>query len=133
MIEHSHVDKFAAVFAEAILTFLDSGEMQWLAWDGHSLRFDFGSTELDPPAIPVMLFVDEHWDKLVGDVGEVTDPESPHFDSAALRKGIEMQIAQEGFGERLLLGFQQRLARLESGEDEDGDEDVRGEAPDDEN
>jgi hypothetical protein len=134
MLEDSHIQKFAAVYAEAVLTFLDSNEAQWLTWDGHSHRFDFGSTEMDIPQIPVMLFVDADWTKVVGDVGEITDPESPDFDTDALRIAIEAQIADEGFGERLLKGFQERLEKLESGEDdedgEDRDEDDQAEEDD---
>ncbi|HUP92968.1 MAG TPA: hypothetical protein VM074_12040 [Solimonas sp.] len=132
MIEQSHIQKFAAVYAEAVLTFLDSGEAQWLAWDGHSHRFDFASVEMDEPQVPVMLFVDAGWTQVLGDIGEVIDPESPHFDIDALRAAIEEQIADEGFGERLLKGFQERLERLASaGEDEEDEEaDKAPEPPD---
>lgn len=119
MVEPSHVRKFAAVYAEAVLTFLDSGEAQWLTWDGHSHRFDFASVELDPPEIPAMLFVDASWTLVLGDMGEIVDPEHPDFDAEALRAAIEAQLVDEGFGERLLKGFQERLERLASGEDEE--------------
>jgi hypothetical protein len=122
MIDDSHIKKFAAVYAEAVLTFLDSREEQWLTWDGHSHAFDFGSIEMDTPPVPVMLFVDSDWLKVVGDVGEITDPESPDFDADSLRSAIEAQIADEGFGERLLRTFQERLDKLESGIEDDEDE-----------
>ena len=135
MVDDSHIRKFAAVYAEAVLTFLDSHEAQWLTWDGQSHNFDFGSTEMDVPQKSVMLFVDADWTKVVGEVGEVTDPESPDFDSSALRDAIEAQIADEGFGERLLRIFQERVAKLESGEedeeDEDRDEDERDKSDED--
>ena len=133
MIDDSHIKKFAAVYAEAVLTFLDTREEQWLIWDGRSLNFDFGSIDLDPPPVPVMLFVDADWTKVLGDTGEIDDPEAPDFDADALRSAIETQIADEGFGERLLRTFQERLEKLESGEldedEEDADEDQR-ERPD---
>ena len=118
MIEQSHIDKFAAVYAEAVLTYLDSQEPQWVTWDGHSHRIDFTSIELDDPDVPAMLLVDEHWPKIVGDVAEIIDPDDPDFDLDALRNAIEAQITEEGYGERLLKGFQERLARLLSGEEE---------------
>lgn len=129
MVEDSHVKKFAAVYAEAVLTFLDSREPQWVTWDGRSHQFDFGSMEMDIPPIPVMLFVDDGWSKVLGDIGEIAEPESPDFDSDALRSAIEAQIADEGFGERLLKIFQERLARLDRGEedDDDGDDEERKE------
>lgn len=119
MIESSHIQKFAAVYAEAVLTFLDSGEAQWVTWDGHSHRFDFTSVELDDPEVPAMMFVDASWEQVVGDTGEINDPESPDFDIEALRNAIEHQMTDEGYGERLLKKFQERLARLEEGEDEE--------------
>ena len=122
MIDDNHIRKFAAVYAEAVLTFLDSHEEQWLTWDGHSLAFDFGSIEMEPPAVPVMLIVDHDWTKVLGDVGEITDPESPDFDTDALRNAVEAQIADEGFGERLLRTFQERLDKIQSGEPLDEDE-----------
>jgi hypothetical protein len=136
LIEEAHIKKFGAVYAEAVLTFLDSGEAQWLTWDGHSLAFDFGSIELDPPPVPVMLYVDADWTKVVGEVGESIDPESPDFDADALREAVEAQVADEGFGERLLLRFQERLEKFEAGElDEDeggADEEEEHEADEDE-
>jgi hypothetical protein len=122
MIDDSHIRKFAAVYAEAVLTFLDSHEEQWLTWDGHSHAFDFGSVEMEPPPVPVMLVVDHDWNKVMGDVGESTDPESPDFDADALRNAVEEQIADEGFGQRLLRTFQERLEKIESGEPLDEDE-----------
>jgi len=123
MIDEAHVKRFAAVYAEAVLTFLDTREAQWLAWDGQSHTFDFGSTEMDAPPIPVMLFIDEDWTKVIGEVGEVTDHESPDFDPEALRAAIEAQVADEGFGEKLLRRFQERLDRIQSGEEEELEED----------
>jgi hypothetical protein len=129
MIEASHIQKFAAVYAEAVLTFLDSREAQWLTWDGQSHRFDFASVELDPPGVPAMLYVDADWVQVIGDVGEIVDPESPDFDADALRNAIEAQITDEGYGERLLKGFQERLATLraalEAGVDEEDDDNRR--------
>ncbi len=119
-IEPTHIAKFSAVFAEAVLTWLDSGEPQWLTWDGHSHRFDFSSIELDEPIMPVMLIVDENWEKLCGEISEVTDPESSHFDNEALRNGIEDQLVNEGAGERILKMHLKRLEKLaEEGELED--------------
>lgn len=119
MIEASHIHRFAAVYAEAVLTFLDSGEPQWVSWDGFSHRFDFTSVAMEDPQIPAMLLVDEGWTQVVGEVGEIIDPESPHFDIDALRNAIEAQIMNEGYGERLLKGFQERLERLHSGDEDD--------------
>lgn len=122
VIEPAHLQKFAAVFAEAVLTFLDSGEAQWVLWDGRSHQFDFSSVELDDPQLPAMLFVDASWPQALGDLNEVTDPEDPDFDMDALRNAIETLLLDEGYGERLLKGFQERLARIEAGEiDEDDD------------
>lgn len=115
MIEQSHIDKFAAVYAEAVLTFLDSREAQWVLWDGHSHRFDFASVEMDEPTIPVMLHVDAAWNEVMN-VDEITDPDNPHFDIDALRNAIEKAITDEGFGERLLKGFQERLQKIADGE-----------------
>ncbi|HSW13394.1 MAG TPA: hypothetical protein VLI06_11180 [Solimonas sp.] len=122
-IEQSHVEKFAAVCAEAILTFLDSGEPQWVTWDGHSHRFDFLSVELDPPIIPVVLSIEEGWDQ-IGDFGEITDPSHEHFDPEALRDAILQLLTEEGLGERLLKRFLTRLEKLEEESDED-----EGDAP----
>ena len=119
-LETTQIAKFSAVFAEAVLTWLDSGEPQWLTWDGHSHRFDFSSIELDEPLLPVMLIIDEHWEKLCGEIGEVTDPESSHFDMEALRVAIEEQLIEEGAGERILKMHLKRLEQLaEDGEPED--------------
>ena len=131
MVELSHIRKFAAVYAEAVLTFLDSGEAQWLTWDGHSHRFDFASVELDPPEIPAMLFVDASWTLVLGDMGEIVDPEHPDFDPEALRAAIEAQLVDEGFGERLLKGFQERLERLASGDEDEEDPGEGAPAPED--
>jgi hypothetical protein len=112
--------KFAAVYAEAVLTFLDSGEAQWVLWDDAADFFDFASVELDQPDLPILLFVDASWQRLC-DVDAVTDPDSPQFDAGALRTAIESQIADEGLGERILKKY---LERRESGdEEEDADED----------
>jgi len=119
MIEHSHIQKFAAVIAEAVLTYLDSGEPQWVTWDGYSHRFDFTVFSLDAGDTPAMLMIDENWPKAVGDVAEIIDPEHPEFDIDALRNAIEAQIMDEGYGERLLKVFQERLERIRSGEIED--------------
>lgn len=131
MIESSHLDKFAAVYAEAVLTFLDSGEAQWVTWDGYSQRFDLCSVERDDPSMPAMLLVDAGWTQLIGEVPEIIDPESPDFDIDALRNAIEAQILNEGYGERLLKGFQERLERIRRGDFGD-EEDQAGSEPDDE-
>jgi hypothetical protein len=125
-VELSQIEKFAAVCAEAVLTFLDSGEPQWVTWDGHSHRFDFVSVELDPPAVPVVLSIDEAWDQ-IGDIGEVTDPDSEHFDPEALRQALEHLLINEGVGERILKRF---LARLEKLLEESEDADDAPEEPD---
>lgn len=117
MITEQHVERFSEIYAEAVLTFLDSGDAQWLTWDGLSLDFDFQSVELDPPTNPVMLFVDASWTQVIGDVDAVTDPEADEFEPFALRDAIVAQISGEGYAERLLIGFQERLAKLE----EDGE------------
>lgn len=119
MIDDRFVQKFAAVYAEAVLTFIDSGEAQWLTWDGTSLNFDFASVELDAPRGPIMTFVDAAWEKVVGDLDAATDPDDPDFDLDALRRAIEFHMTDQGYGERLLKGYQERLARLEAGEDEE--------------
>ena len=118
-LEQTQVVKFAAVLAEAILTFLDSGEAQWLTWDGLSHRFDFASVEMDEPRQLVLLHVDAGWEQLVGDVGEVTDPDHPHFDIDALRNAIEHQLTEEGVGEKILKQFLKRLEQIKSGEADD--------------
>jgi len=137
MVDEEHVARFAAVYAEAALTFLETREAQWIAWDGQSHAFDFGSTEMDAPPIPAILLVDEDWTKVIGEVAAVTDPESPDFDADELRDAIVAQIDSEGFGERLLLGFQERLEKMISGDDveeqeEDEADDDDGDKDDDE-
>jgi hypothetical protein len=114
--------KFAAVYAEAVLTFLDSGEAQWVLWDDAADFFDFASVELDQPDLPILLFVDASWQRLC-DVDAVTDPESAQYSASALRAAIETQIADEGLGERILKKY---LERRESGDDEDEEEDESG-------
>ena len=114
-LEPTQVAKFAAVYAEAVLTFLDSGEAQWLTWDGHSHRFDFASVELDEPKGLVLLHVDAAWEQMIGDVGEVTDPEHSHFDIDALRNAIEHQLTEEGVGEKILKSFLKRLEQIQDG------------------
>lgn len=114
-IEQSHIDKFAAVYAEAVLTFIDSREAQWVLWDGHSHRFDFMSVEMDEPTIPVMLHIDAAWNDVI-QVDEIVDPDNANFDLDALRNAIEKTITDEGFGERLLKGFQERLQKIADGE-----------------
>lgn len=121
-IEPTQIRKFAAVYAEAVLTFLDSREAQWVMWDGHSHRFDFASVELDEPQALALLFIDAAWEKQVGDVGEITDPDSPHYDMDALRAAIEHQLVEEGVGERILKAFLERLANIDSGAEKDQDE-----------
>ena len=118
MIDEEHVKRFATVYAEATLTFLETREAQWLAWDGQSHAFDFGSTEMDAPPIPVLLLVDEDWSKVIGEVAAITDPDSPAFDADTLRDAIVAQIDDEGFGERLLRGFQERLEKIARGDED---------------
>ncbi|HEY0913778.1 MAG TPA: hypothetical protein VGE22_02805 [Solimonas sp.] len=125
-IEDSHVEKFAAVCAEAILTYLDSQEPQWVTWDGFSHRFDFLSVELDPPIMPVVVSIEEGWDQ-IGDIGEITDPNHEHFDADALRDAIVHLLVEEGVGERILKRFLAKLEKLE--EELDEDEGAGGEAP----
>ena len=132
MIDEEHVKRFAAVYAEAALTFLDTHEAQWLAWDGQSHTFDFGSTEMDTPPIPVLLFVDENWTKVIGEVAAVTDPESPDFDVDELRDAISTQLLDDGFGERLLQKFQERLEKIASGEEDEEEDEEEREEDDDE-
>jgi hypothetical protein len=113
-LEQSQVRKFAAVYAEALLTFLDSGEEQWLTWDGHSHRFDFVSVERDAedPSQLIVLTVTEHWARQIGEIDEITDPEHDHFDAEALRQAVEHQLTEEGVGERILKGYLQQLQKL---------------------
>lgn len=118
LVTPSQISKFAAVYAEAVLTFLDSGEAQWVLWDREHDVFDFASIELDQPQIPVLLFVDASWTRLCEPDAE-TDPESRGFDAEELREAIEVQIRDEGLGERILKGYLERLQRLEEGDEED--------------
>ena len=119
MVDHSKIEKFGAVYAEAVLTWLDAGEPQALLWDGVSHRFDFRSLDLDAPDVPVITVIDEHWERLIGGVDEVMDPESPQFDADALRVEIEYQITEEGFGERILKTFLLRLEQMAEAANED--------------
>lgn len=118
--------KFAAVYAEAVLTYLDSGEAQWVLWDETADLFDFASVELDQPSLPILLFVDESWSRLC-EVDAVIDPEERGFDAGLLREAIETQIADEGLGERILRKWLERRAEQEE-EDEEAAERGR-EAP----
>lgn len=113
-IEASQVRKFAAVYAEAVLTWLDSSESQWLTWDGHSHRFDFISVERDPDDAGqlIVLTIGENWQRQLGDLDELTDPEHEHFDADALRNAIEHQLIEEGLGERILKGYLEQVARI---------------------
>lgn len=120
--EHSIVQKFAAVYAEAVLTFLDSGEEQWVMWDGLSHRFDFMSTELDEPETPALMIVGDDWEKRIGGVDEMTDPDSQHYDVDALRGAIEYQLVEEGVGERILKDFVDRLEKAFDGDEDDADD-----------
>lgn len=101
--------RFGAVYAEAVLTYLDSGEAQWILWDRRRSHFDFSSVELDQPSLPILLFVDESWSMLC-EADAVSDPESPLFDAEALRRAIEFQMAEEGLGERILKKYLERQA-----------------------
>ena len=116
-IDEAQIRKFAAVYAEAVLTYLDSGEAQWVLWDPQADLFDFASVEMDQPSLPVLLFVDESWSRLC-EVDAEIDPDSPQFSASALRDAIETQINDEGLGERILKTY---LERLEEG-DEDAEE-----------
>lgn len=117
-IEQKQIDKFAAIYAEAVLTYLDSGEAQWVLWDHHVNLFDFASVELDQPSMPILLFVDESWSRLC-EVDVNSEPDSPQFDAARLREAIETQMTDEGLGERILKTY---LERVESGEEEEREE-----------
>lgn len=126
-IEETQVRKFAAVYAEAVLTWLDSGEAQWLTWDGHSHRFDFISVERDPDdqGQLIVLTIAELWQRQLGDLDEITDPEHEHFDPDTLRNAIEHQLIEEGLGERILKGYLAQVARITAQleqEFNDGDE-----------
>jgi hypothetical protein len=127
-IDTHKIAKFAAVYAEAVLTFLDSGEAQWLLWDGVSNRFDFMSVDLDEPPSLALLAIDAGWPQQVGDVAEITDPEHEHYDVDALRAAIEHQIVEEGYGERILKGILARIrqvAELAADEADDNARDTR--------
>ncbi|MGH8457226.1 MAG: hypothetical protein ACRETW_09920 [Stenotrophobium sp.] len=128
--EQTLIHKFAAVYAEAVLTFLDSREPQWVLWDGVSNRFDFMSMDLDEPELPALLTIAENWQKQTGDVDEITDPDDEHYDVEALRNAIEHQLANEGAGERILKDFVERLEKAAALEDEDGDDEERIESED---
>ncbi|HEX4872588.1 MAG TPA: hypothetical protein VFV27_09765 [Nevskiaceae bacterium] len=129
MISERQIERFAAVYAEAVLTFLDAGEAQWLLWDGESEDFDFQSVELDPPQTPVMAFVDASWTQVIGEVDVPADPDHPRYDAEALRAAVMLQLTDEGYAERLLKGFQERLQALREGEPAEA-EDPRGETDD---
>ena len=124
-IEPTKIQKFAAVFAEAVLTYLDSGEAQWLLWDGVSNRFDFMSVDLDEPPALALLAIDESWGKLTGDVNEIIDPEHEHFDIDALRNAIEHQLTEEGYGERVLKGILTRIKQVAELAAEESDDNAR--------
>lgn len=119
MVQISQIEKFGAVYAEAVLTWLDSREPQALLWDGVSHRFDFRSLDMEAPDVPVITVIDEYWERLIGGVDEVMDPDSPKFDGEALRAEIEHQISQEGFGERILKTFLLRLEQIAAAAAED--------------
>lgn len=130
-VQHSQVEKFALIYAEAVLTYIDSGDAQWVTWDGDH-RFDFSSVELDPPELPVLLHVDETWHQLIGELGVSSDPESERYDAEALREAIMHELTEEGLGERALKLFLDQRARfLETSEEDAADEQAdRGEPPD---
>lgn len=119
------IRKFAAVYAEAVLTFLDSGEAQWLLWDGVSNRFDFVSVDMDEPTSLALLAIDANWPKQTGDVVEVIDPEHEHYDAEALRVAIEHQIVEEGYGERILKGILTRIKQVAELAAEEADDNAR--------
>lgn len=121
--------RFGAVYAEAVLTYLDSGEAQWLLWDPEADIFDFASIELDQPSLPILLFVDESWTHLC-EVDAVTDPQSPQFDADRLRTAVETLIAEEGLGERILKKYLEQRAEAEAAAEED-DSEPRPERDDD--
>lgn len=122
-IEESQVRKFAAVYAEAVLTWLDSQEEQWVTWDGLSHRFDFISVarDNDDPSRLIVLTVNEHWSRQIGEVDEISDPEHAYFDPEVLRQAIEYQLLEEGVGERILKGYLEQLARLTAQLEADGE------------
>ena len=119
------MQKFASVYAEAVLTFLDSGEAQWLLWDGYSSRFDFMSVDLDEPPALALLSIDAGWEKQTGEVNEITDPAHEHFDMDALRNAIEHQLVNEGYGERILKGILKRIKDVADLAAEEGDDNAR--------
>jgi hypothetical protein len=130
MIDGHKIGKFAAVYAEAVLTFLDSGEAQWLLWDGVSNRFDFMSVDLDEPPALALLAIDANWQKQTGEIAEITDPAHEHYDVEALRIAIEHAITEEGYGERILKGILTRIkqaAELAAEESDDNARDQRSE------
>ncbi|MGH8506222.1 MAG: hypothetical protein ACRETM_09700 [Stenotrophobium sp.] len=129
-IAQTQIAKFAAVYAEAVLTWLDAREPQALLWDGVSHHFDFRSLDLDAPGVPVITVIEEHWERLIGDVDEIIDPESEHFDADALRKEIEYRISEEGYGERILKTFLKRLEQMAQLAAEDDDAGTHPENPD---
>jgi hypothetical protein len=131
-IDTQKIGKFAAVFAEAVLTYLDSGEAQWLLWDGVSNRFDFMSVDLDEPPALALLGIDEGWQKLTGDVNEITDPEHEHFDIDALRNAIEHQLIEEGYGERILKGILKRIQQVAELAADEADDNARDQRNSDE-
>lgn len=128
-IEPSQVAKFAAVYAEAVLTYLDAREPQWITWDGISHRFDFISTEMDTPNMLILMTVDEHWPSQCGEVDEMLDPEHSHYDPEALRSAIEYQLTEEGLGERILKRFLQQLEAAAAAAAEDDEDNARDEEP----
>lgn len=124
-IDTHKIAKFAAVYAEAVLTYLDSGEAQWLLWDGISNRFDFMSVDLDEPPALALLAIDESWPKQVGEVDEITDPEHEHYDIDALRAAIEHQLIEEGYGERILKGILARIKQVAELAADEADDNAR--------
>lgn len=133
MIDNHKIGKFAAVYAEAVLTYLDSGEAQWLLWDGVSNRFDFMSVDLDEPPALALLAIDADWPKQTGEVAEITDPAHEHYDMDALRNAIEHQLIEEGYGERILKGILTRIkqvAELAAEEADDNARDTRSQSDD---
>ncbi len=115
-VQHSQVEKFALIYAEAVLTYLDSGDAQWVTWDGDH-QFDFSSVELDPPENPVLLHVDESWHQLIGELDASSDPDADNYDPEALREAIEYELVEQGLGERVL-----KLYSEQQGKEGDGDE-----------
>lgn len=118
-ITEATLSKFSAVYAEAVLTFLDSGEAQWVLWDRKRDTFDFSSIELDQPLLPVLLFVDASWTRVV-EPDAVHDPERADYDPEALRSAIEHELLNEGIAERALKKYSERMDN--SDEDEEAEE-----------